>query len=149
MFPTVVLWIHLIATITWIGGILFQLLVLGPVLKGMSPASQGLDIQNRVGLRFRTVRWLSLVTLVVTGLLNLLYEGGSARLESDWGGILMVKLLFVVIVIGLNFVYDLTLAPGRAKTSSQSSVLSEFWLAQGIVMLSLFIVLIAVYLARF
>ncbi len=107
MFPILVLWIHVIAVITWIGGMLFQLLVLGPVFKGMSPASQGLDIQNRVGLRFKTVRWMSLVTLVVTGLLNLLYEGGSTRLASDWGGILMIKLLFVIIVIGLNVVYDL------------------------------------------
>lgn len=147
MFPTLSIWIHLIAAITWIGGTLFLYLVLRPALKRLLSPSQGFDILNDVSGRFRTIRWVSLVTLLVTGLANLLYEGGSARLESDWGMVLMVKLLFVAIVMGLSGINDYIL-PSTGTPSMTSPMRSQDYLSSLILILSLFIVFIAVYLRQ-
>ena len=147
MFPILILWIHLIAAIAWIGGTLFLWLVLRPALKRLLSPSQGFDILNDVSGRFRTVRWISLVTLLVTGLVNLLYEGGSARLESDWGAGLMVKLLFVAIVMGLSGINDYIL-PSTGTASAASPRRLQDWLTSLILILGLFIVFIAVYLGQ-
>lgn len=144
MTTIVVLWIHVTAVIIWIGGMVFQWTVLRPILLGSDAPSYGMALDRRVRFRFRNIRWLSLIILVVTGVMNLLYEGGSARLESDWGGILMIKIFLVVIIIGLNVVYDVVTGPQDGKNSK-----SGHWLLQGIVLLSLLTVFISVYLSRF
>lgn len=149
MFPILTLWIHLVAVIFWLGGLLFQWLVLGPVLLGTHPTTRDLEVQRKVNLRFKTVRWISLITLIVTGLMNLLYEGGSARLESDWGGILMIKLFLVAVVIGLSVVLDVVMSPGGRRLPSSNLPASVGWINSGILLLGLLTSLIAVYLARF
>jgi len=149
MFPILIIWIHLIAVIFWFGGLLFQWLVLGPVLLGANPITRDLEVQRKVNQRFKTVRWISLLTLIVTGVMNLLYEGGSARLESDWGGILMIKLFLVAVVIGLSLVLDVVMSPGGRRLPSPHLPASVKWINLGILLLGLLTSLIAVYLARF
>jgi len=159
MTPFLVMWVHLIAVVTWIGGLLFVPLVLKPALQGLTPESQKAQVLRRVGLRFRTIAWVSLITLILTGAFNMLYEGGSARLESTWGAILMLKLLFVAIAVGLTLVHDFILdpyaispdntlqraAPGPVVPSRQTAATR---VEQLILALSLLILLIASYLAR-
>ena len=93
----IVLWIHLVAAITFIGGLLYIQLVLRPVLstsqsKGNSDAQ---DILRKTGQRFRTISWMSLITLILTGAFNMLSEGGSARIETAWGVVLMLKAVYL------------------------------------------------------
>jgi uncharacterized membrane protein len=142
-------WIHLVAAITWIGGMLFVWLVLRPALSGLSSQSQGLQTLQYIEGRFRTVRWASLLTLVVTGIYNLIHEGGSARLESSWGGVLMIKLVLVAIVMGLSGINDFLITPGTGQGSSSPSSSLKDLLSGVILVLSLFIVFIAVYLGEF
>ena len=143
------MWIHLVAAITWIGGMLFLWLVLRPAIRQLPPQSQGLEMLKRIEERFRTIRWASLLTLLATGILNLMHEGGSARLESSWGAVLMVKLLFVAIVMGLSGINDFLLTPGTGPASSAQSDRTKDWLGGLILFLGLFIVFIAVYLVQF
>ena len=149
MFTMVVLWVHLMAMAFWMGGMLFQWIVLNPILIGENPTSKEREIYQRVWQRFRTFRWLSLITLIITGVMNLLYEGGSARLESEWGGILMIKLFLVVIAIGLSFAYDIMTAPKLGISPSQGSSGSEKYLSLGIILVGFFTILIALYLTRY
>jgi uncharacterized membrane protein len=146
MFPILVLWIHLVAAIIWIGGMLFSFLVLKPMVGRAASSPRDWEMMARVDGRFRTVRWISLVTLLITGVMNLLYEGGSARLESSWGAVLMVKLLFVAIVMGLSGVNDFILSPGHGTALRAASGGSKGWMEGLIMTLGLFIVFIAVYL---
>ncbi len=159
MMPFLVMWIHLIAVVTWIGGLLFVPLVLKPALRGLTPESQQAQVLSRVGLRFRTIAWVSLITLILTGAFNMLYEGGSARLESTWGAVLMLKLLLVAIAVGLTLVHDFILEPytvTSGKTLPQaatgavgpSSQVAATRVEHLILALSLAILLIASYLAR-
>ncbi len=55
MFVLIVTWIHVIAAMLWVGGMLFFSLVLVPSLKpGLSEVLRS-DLMSRVGLRFRVV----------------------------------------------------------------------------------------------
>ncbi len=141
-----IMWLHLVAAITWIGGMLFLWLVLRPILSSPSAGSDGLATLRRVEERFKTVRWASLLTLLVTGVYNLIHEGGSARLESSWGGVLMIKLLFVAIVMGLSGMNDFLLTTSTEQAVSNPSILPKDLLNGLILALGLLIVFIAVYL---
>lgn len=146
MLPTVVLWIHLISAMIWIGGMLFVWLVLRPALKRPALDSQAQTVLSLVEGRFRTIRWYSLLTLLGTGLFNLIHEGSSARLESSWGGVLMVKLFFVAAVMGITGINDFLLRP--TKTSPASVIRTKDWLTGIIFLLALVIVYIGVYLRQ-
>src|SRR3990172_6259631 len=110
------MWIHLLAVIAWIGGLLFFTLVLRPILRVLPDASQPAETLRRVGRRFRTVAWISLVTLILTGAGNILHEGGSARIATEWGPGLIPKLLLAAVSAGLPFVHDFILDPYRAPS---------------------------------
>ena len=146
MFATLILWIHVISAMTWIGGMLFIWFVLRPALKGPALDSHAHAILSHVEERFRTVRWFSLLTLLGTGLFNLIREGGSARLESNWGGVLMIKLFFVFVVMGVSVIDDFLVTP--TKTSPPSVSRSKDWLSGITLFLGLLIVFIGVYLGR-
>ena len=153
----VVTWIHLLAAITFIGGWMFVLLALRPGLtegRNQSPSSDSIEVVKRVGNRFRTIGWVSLVVLILTGASQLLDESGSARIESGWGLIMMLKLFVFAIVGGLVFVHDLILDPftGTGKTKEKGSFPLLFsakviWVQRSILGLSLGVLFIAAYLS--
>jgi len=128
---------------------LFVWIVLRPALLALPSQPQGLPTLQAIEGRFRTVRWASLLTLLVTGIYNLIHEGGSARLESSWGGILMIKLLLVAIAMGLSGINDFLITPSTGQESSGLSSNLKDLLSGIILVLSLFIVFIAVYLGGF
>jgi putative copper resistance protein D len=144
MLPIVILWIHLLAAMTWIGGMLFVWLVLRPSLRKPVLDPQAQAVLSRVEGRFRTIRWYSLLTLLGTGLFNLVHEGSSARLESSWGGVLMIKLFFVAAVMGITGINDFLISP--TKTSTGSANRTKDSLTGIIFLLALLIVFIGVYL---
>jgi len=155
--PTyLVIWIHLLAVVTWIGGQIFLVLVAWPVLQHEGPPAMAVpDTLRRLGRRFRTVTWVSVIALVITGAFNILNEGGSARIESAWGGVLMLKLFLVALVVGLTLVHDFILDPyaipshgaaGGTRPASGSGTARGLQIA--ILVLNLSILLVAAYLAR-
>jgi putative copper resistance protein D len=147
MPPALIMWVHLLAAIAWIGGMLFLWLVLNPMLDRISPGPEGEKIRVQVKDRFRTVRWIALLTLLGTGVFNLIHEGNSARLDSEWGVYLSVKLLLVAAAMGLSGVNDFMLYTDPSDSSSSKSRVKEG--IEGIVfLLGLTIVWVAVYMSH-
>lgn len=152
----VVTWIHLLAAITFIGGwLFFQLAVRPSLLEGkmMSPTTEALEMARKMGQRFKTIGWVSLMVLVFTGASQLLDESGSARIETSWGLIMMLKLFIFAIVGGLIFVHDLILDPygaiGKSQRADAQPLLfagKVVWVQRSILFLSLIVLGIAVYL---
>jgi uncharacterized membrane protein len=153
----IVTWIHLLAAITFIGGWMFVQLVLRPSLtegKGKALSMEALEVVKKVGQRFKTVGWVSLMVLVFTGASQLLDESGSARIETSWGLIMMFKLFVFAIVGGLIFVHDLILdpygAPAKGKKENSQPLMYSgkvVWVQRTILGLSLAVLLIAAYLS--
>ena len=152
----VVTWIHLFAAMTFIGGWMFYQLAMRPsLLEGKSkiPSKEAMEMARKIGQRFKTIGWVSLMVLIFTGASQLLDESGSARIETNWGLIMMLKLFVFAIVGGLIFVHDLILDPygeigktQRAETSLLLFAGKVVWVQRSILTLSLVVLGIAVYL---
>ena len=149
----VVVWLHLIAAVTLIGGLIFFNFILKPGLQGIKSEVEKKELLQKIGRSFRTVTWICLITLILTGSFNMLYEGGSARIETTWGVILMLKLFLFAITFGLILIHDFVLDPfaSPSQASEYSSRSSSkngraAYLQQSILFLTLAILLIASYL---
>lgn len=152
----VVTWVHLIGVVMFIGGWLFFYLVVRPSLldnKAKRLSEEQLEFAKKIGHRFKTVGWVSLMILIFTGSSQLLDESGSARIETSWGLIMMLKLFLFFIVGGLIFVHDLILDPYSGSSKASNAVNSPLllagkvvWVQRSIVLLSLMILGVAVYL---
>ena len=114
-------WLHLVAAITLVGGLVFLQFVVKPALRGKNQDGQHPDVLRRIGHRFRTVAWVSLITLIVTGSNQMLNESGSARIETEWGVILMLKLLVFAIAFGLLLIHDFILDPYAPAQQSEKN----------------------------
>jgi putative copper resistance protein D len=159
-YSDLVMGIHLVGAIAFIGGTIFYLIVYRPAAALLPRRPEEAPFAAKIEQRFLAVRWLSIVALLLTGFFNLLYEGASARLASAYGGVLMLKLFLVLVLIALTGIHDFILrgpaetpARGASRSSGYQSggVQSgngKRWLGAGILVLALVIVLIAVTLSR-
>ena len=148
MVSYLVMWIHLIAVMIWVGGILFNLLVLSPALGPAGSSSSSGQLLKRIDDRFRTVRWTCILLIILTGFFNVVYEGGTERIESVWGAILMVKVLIAAIAIGLTGLSDFILNPASVPLQSRPPIRSVQWVGYFVVILTLGVLLLSVYLSR-
>lgn len=99
-------WLHVLAAITWLGGMFFVALVLVPVTRRLEDAALRTRLVQDAGRRFRTVGWIALGVLVLTGIGNLLispYVLGNWRFHA--------KLLLVLVALGLAALHDFWLGP--------------------------------------
>lgn len=148
-----VTWLHLVAAVAFIGGLVFLQLVAKPVLQGLGPETQRDELLRRLGRKFRTLAWICLLTLILTGAYQLLHESGSVRIETTWGVVLMIKLFVFALAFGLMLIHDFILDPyalPAAKTGKPSSshpgTMRATLLQQAVLVLSLCVLFIASYL---
>ncbi|MBI4591712.1 MAG: CopD family protein [Candidatus Rokubacteria bacterium] len=101
------LWLHLLAAVVWLGGLLFQSHILFPILAKRGPT----DALASAVRRFRRVAWTALVVLVLTGLHNLTRLPPVATWSpSGLAPLLALKLFLVVVVLMLSAHRDFGLA---------------------------------------
>lgn len=122
---SVIRWIHLLAAIAWIGGMLFIVLVLMPVLRSALPTTERTLLFARVGRRYGTLSWISLTLLVVTGFLNGERRGirWTHLLDSDYGQTLALKLLLVAIVIVITLIHAIFFGPRITALAERARIL--------------------------
>lgn len=96
-------WLHMVATVVWIGGLFFQSAILLPALSQRADAADLLRLLRR---RFQPLAWLSLAVLIGTGLLqmsaNSNYEG-VLSLANSWSQAIFAKhfAIGLMILIGI------------------------------------------------
>ena len=135
-------WIHVLAAITWIGGMLFIALVLVPVTRRLEDGALRARLVASVGLRFRAVGWVALGVLIATGLVNLWLHPfllGSPRFHA--------KLGLVVLALILSAFHDFLLGPrAGAPGADPSARVRASWVARINVLVVLVIVLLGLSL---
>jgi len=136
-------WLHVVAAITWIGGMLFVALVMVPVLRREDPALRA-RLFKVTGVRFRTIGWIALGVLVATGLGNLWLTPSLLRLPRlHW------KLGLVAVALALAVVHDFVLGPRAGKPGAAPSIrVGASWIARVNVVVVLVIVLLGLGLLR-
>jgi uncharacterized membrane protein len=151
-------WLHLLAAVSWIGGMVFLSLVLVPALKRQGAASQRAALFRAIALRFRAVVWSSVGVLLVTGPLLLAHRGLSLLEPSRWPAAVTAKLSLVLLLVALTGAHDFVLGPRVAQLQRTPEVqlgrtdrwlvLWSPWLARLSLVLALGVLLCAAVLAR-
>ncbi len=146
----IIIWIHLVAAMFWIGGMLFFVLVFIPSLQEDLSNTQKTALISRVGKRFRTSGWIALGILFGTGLLSLYHRGLSL---ADYGKPLWIKLALVFLMVSLSFLHDMVLGPrsiriSQTTTGSHRLRIMVRWMARFNLIVGLLVVLAAVYLVH-
>lgn len=114
------MWIHLLAAITWIGGLLFITMVLVPTLRMPELRANALVLLRVTGRKFQRIAYATLVTLVATGAANVLLKIGSwdavaAALPTTYGRLLVAKVGLVLVVIALALYHDFVVGPAATR----------------------------------
>jgi uncharacterized membrane protein len=160
-----IVFFHIVAAIIWIGGMLFLPLVLVPIVRREEPRTRA-ALMSTVGHRFRTVGWIAIAALLVTGVWNLFNRDipwetiRSADLFSGtWGHILAAKLALVAVLLVLSIFHDFVLGPRSTRLAQQRDTTAAVqraerlrrqagWIGRVNAMLALAIIFLAVSLVR-
>jgi uncharacterized membrane protein len=151
-------WLHLLAAISWIGGTIFLSVVLVPVLKREPFASQKALLFRTIAMRFRVVVWGAIAVLLLTGPLLLHQRGIPIADPLGWPMVLVVKLGLVANLLLLTLTHDLIIGPrvGRivqlptkSRTRFDHTLVQwSPWVARFSLVLALAVLLAAVVLVR-
>ena len=146
-------WLHLAAAMALIGGLMFSLFVLAPVARNTSSDSRSREVVRLSGRRFRTISWVSLIILILTGAYQMLNESGADRIETTWGVVLMLKLFLFAIAFGLLLIHDFIIDPyapssqDAPPSASPPSARADI-LQKAVIVMTLAVLLVASYLAE-
>ncbi len=104
-------WIHVLAAVVWVGGMVFLSVVLVPVLKRDGGLARHAALFRTAAYRFRALVWGAMGILVGTG--SVLAVGRSIPLTvpSQWPSIFMVKMGLVALLFTLTLLHDLVVGP--------------------------------------
>ena len=112
-FLSIATFLHLVAAVTWLGGIIYINLVLLPILNTIEPFTAG-KLMGENAKRFSIIAWVSIGLLIITGLMQLdadtLFD-----FSTDFGTFLTLKLITVLIMITIGLYITLQLAPKIRK----------------------------------
>ncbi len=115
----IMLWLHYLATIVWIGGMAFNLLVLRPSMTVIDQNQRPI-LGTTVLKRFIIFAWLSIMVLVLTGISIAPSRIAFENIFSTAYGIVLLgkhfaTLIMVLIVSWVSFILSAKLAPFAPK----------------------------------
>ena len=99
---SVVDWLHLIATVGWIGGVFMNVLAISPSIRESLEPPLRMSFMNSYMKRFRVVAYVCMGILVLTGVIMMLFSpkyAGSFDLSNTWVLFLLLKHVSVVALI--------------------------------------------------
>ncbi len=150
--------LHVLAAVSWIGGMVFLSAVVVPVLRQPSLASYRATLFAPLARQFRIVVWAAILLLLATGPLLVVARGHELLHPATWPAILRVKLTLVAVLLAISLLHDLMIGPRVAviirkaepdRTPAERRLVR--WaplLARGNLLLGLAVLFAAVLLAR-
>ena len=117
MYYTLVV-LHILADVTWIGGMIFLSLVLAPLVRGRKAAPEFMALFRSAALRFRPIVWVAIAVLLATGPMLLSLRGVQVSSPTSWTGIVTVKLMLVALLLLLTLLHDLVFGPQVSRVSA-------------------------------
>jgi putative copper resistance protein D len=121
MLPFLNVWVHILAAVIWIGGMLFLSLVAVPVLRQVESPLLRMDLFRAMARRFRRLVWICIAILVLTGIGNVLFSGNTLP-GSAYMKVLQIKLVLVAILVGLGLLHDFVIGPRAGRALSRDGL---------------------------
>jgi len=151
-------WLHMLAAVSWIGGMIFLSLVLAPLVRSRKAAPEFMALFRSAARRFRFVVWGAIAVLLSTGPVLLQQRGLSLFDPTEWPHVLWMKLGLVSALLLFTVVHDLLLGPQLRKISDlpegdrssweRTIVRTSSWVPRVSLLLALFVLVAAVWFAR-
>jgi uncharacterized membrane protein len=138
-------WLHMLATILWVGGLALMALVVWPGARAvLGPGPELAALLRQLQRRFAPLAWLSLATLIVTGLIQMSANenyDGLLRVTNAWTAVILVKHLAVGAMMLMGGYMQWGLQPelarlaaleahGQAAPDVQAQRRREVWLTR-------------------
>ncbi|TLY19332.1 MAG: DUF4149 domain-containing protein [Nitrospirae bacterium] len=121
MLPFLNLWLHVLASVIWIGGMLFLSLVAVPVLRQVDSPLLRADLFRKMAQRFRRLVWICIAVLILTAIVNVAYYGNTST-GSPYLKVLGIKLGLVGVLVALGVAHDLIIGPRAARAQSRDGL---------------------------
>lgn len=151
-------WIHLIAAVSWVGGTIFLSLVLAPSYRAQASKPDAGALFRSSAKRFRLVVWGAVAVLLLTGPMLVLSHGWPLFDPARWPSPLGIKLALVAVLLLMTLAHDLLLGPrvrailalppDKITPSDQTILTAASWLPRVALVFSLAVLFAAVMLAR-
>lgn len=125
----VIVIVHILSAMLWVGGMLFLAVVGAPALRTIEPQRRR-QLFRELGLRFRRVGNVAVALLIATGVLLLRYRGwlhwdgvlGDAAFWSTRAGVALAwKLAAVAVMLIVSALHDFVLGPAASRVDAGSS----------------------------
>ncbi|TES94922.1 MAG: hypothetical protein E3J90_10850 [Promethearchaeota archaeon] len=103
-------WLHLLATVAWIGAMTLLLLVIIPSAKKTLLPNETTfkDLMKAIGKKMTLLVNVSILIFFITGItLGILKEAKT----TEWSTILIIKLIIVFLMVGIHFSRFKVIAP--------------------------------------
>ena len=119
ILSVVFMWLHLTATIIWLGGIAFILLVAIPSARLVLRGETG-GLMGEVTRRFTPMANLSILFLFLSGIFLMAINNNifGETLKEGQGTAMLLKILLFLLMAGVHFFRGKVLAPRIAKAQS-------------------------------
>lgn len=146
----VTLYLHLLAALFWVGGMLFLVFIIAPFLMTLEPKDRS-KVYQFVGQKYRKLGWIAIIILLVTGPLNLYFLGippsaiaDTTFLASSYGRTLIIKVVLITVLVISSLIHDFYIGP-KARSDRRFSTLARTFGRMNLI-LALLIALFAVFL---
>ena len=154
--------LHILAAVVWVGGMLFLVMIVVPLLRNPELRAKAPLIVRESGRKFKRIGWSCLLLLIVTGLANLHFKGNLYQIASGdfWSsrlGLLFAhKLALVVLLLILSLVHDLWIGPKAVAAWERDPDSVETrrlrgqarWIGRVNLLLALIVLFLAVWIVR-
>jgi len=153
--------LHVFAAVFWLGGLFYLALVGAPALRAVEPPALRAELFRRIGERSRTLGWIALAVLLVTGVENLRARGllsaavlgDSSFWRESYGGVLAWKLWAVAFMLVVQALHDFQVGPRASRAQVGSPEAARLgrrasWLARLSVLAGVVILFAAIRLTR-
>jgi putative copper export protein len=121
MWPFFIVWLHILAAVIWVGGMLFLSLIAVPILRRVESPLVRMELFREMARRFRGVVWACIGILVLTGVGNVIYYGDPTP-GSPYQKVLHIKLGLVVLLVGLGVLHDFVVGPRAVRALSRDGL---------------------------
>ncbi len=154
-----VVFIHVISAVMWVGGILFLGIVAVPAVRRLQSETRS-ALMSDLGRRFRNVGYTLLGVLVITGVFQSWAHGATVAnvlngtfFATPFGSTLGTKLIYVLLMLCVSVVHDFVVGPASVRAASEGRETESLrktasWLARLTALLALAVVAYAVMLVR-
>ncbi len=162
-FYVAAVYLHILAAVAWVGGMLFFTLVLVPLLRRPQGVANATELVHLVGRRFRSIGWACIVVLIVSGVLLLGFRAqGAAGIftaafwASSFGSILAIKISAIIALVAMSAIHDFWVGPKATQLSRIDRNTADAismrrwagWLGRANLAIALGIIALAVLLVR-